>query len=205
MGGLRSSWGGQVSQLTGGGQVQPGGGVRSSRGGQVQLGGVRSVSQLGGVRSSWGGGGSGPAGWGGQSVGGSASCTLLRAVCLLHSCRRTFLSTYSKHKTVLLRERKRHTARHVASPWGYLSWPRGGTYLGQGGYLPWWGKGGTYLGWGYLPWPRGTHPGQGIPPGCGQTNKLKLLPSPHPTDVGGKYLNLYVGTRDKSVAISNMV
>ena len=104
-GGVRSSRGGS-GPARWGGQVQPGG-VRSSWGGQVQLGG----SGLGGVRSSWGGqvqlggsgparGGSGPAGGGGQlqlagggqvQPGGSGSCTLLRAVCLLHSRRRTFL------------------------------------------------------------------------------------------------------------------
>ena len=56
------------------------------------------------------------------------------------------------HKAVLLREHKRHTARHVASPGG------GG---GGGGH--------TYLGWGrvlnlargYLPWLGGTYLGQG--------------------------------------------
>ena len=63
-------------------------------------------------------------------------------------------SEINVNKKVLLRERKRHTAHRVASPW----WG-GGTYLGRGG-------GGTYLGWGdpslargaltlaggYLPW-----------------------------------------------------
>ena len=110
----------------------------------------------------------------------------------------------SQHKKVLLRERKRHTARCVANPW------QGGTYLGQGGgvptlareegYLPWPGGGGTYLGWeegvstlagGGVPTLAGgisTYLGQGEwvptlagvppPPRCGQTNKLKLLPSP---------------------------
>ena len=96
-GGVRSAsggGGGQVSQLTGEGQVQPagggsgqsanggggsgpasGGGVRSSRGGQVsQLTGGGQV-QPGGV----------------SQRGGSASCALLRAVCLLRSRRRTFL------------------------------------------------------------------------------------------------------------------
>ena len=44
------------------------------------------------------------------------------------------------NKKVLLRKRKRHTVRRVASP--------GGTYLGYrggGGHLPW--PGGTHLGW----------------------------------------------------------
>ena len=67
------------------------------------------------------------------------------------------------NKKVLLRERKRHTACRVASPtylgWegggGYLPSLGGGTYLGQGGYLPWPG--------GYLPWPGwGTPPPQGV-------------------------------------------
>ena len=49
-----------------------------------------------------------------------------------------------------MRERKRHTARHVASARHAV--PVGGgvvTYPGEGGYLPWWGYllwwGGTYL------------------------------------------------------------
>ena len=60
-----------------------------------------SVHTWGGVRSSCRGGGSGPAGGGGvrssrrggsgPAGGGSASCALLRAVCLLRSHRRTFL------------------------------------------------------------------------------------------------------------------
>ena len=68
-------------------------------GGQVQLaGGGSGPAGGGGVRSSQGG--SGPAGRGGQvqprgggkvQLGGPASCTLLRAVCLLRSRRRTFL------------------------------------------------------------------------------------------------------------------
>ena len=88
--------GGQVSQPTGGGSGPAGG-----EGCQVQpVGGegVRSVSRWGGFRSSrQGGGGSGPAGGRGGSVsqrgggGGSASCALLRVVCLLRSRRRTFL------------------------------------------------------------------------------------------------------------------
>ena len=85
--GVRSSCqGGGSGPAAGGGQVQLPGGVRSSQGGQVQLpGGVRSSRQGRGVRSSRGGGVS-PA-----SGGGSASCALLRAVCLLRSRRRTFL------------------------------------------------------------------------------------------------------------------
>ena len=56
------------------------GGVRV-KGQSSQEGGVRSKVNLAG----WGGGVSGPAG------GGSGSCALLRAVCLLRSRRRTFL------------------------------------------------------------------------------------------------------------------
>ena len=78
---LMGGGGGQVQPADGGGQVQPaagGGGVRSSRGGG-------QVSQrMGGVRSSQRGGGH-------VQPGGSASCALLRAVCLLRSRRRTFL------------------------------------------------------------------------------------------------------------------
>ena len=99
---------------------------------------------------------------------------------------------YCLNKKVLLRERKRHTARHVESPWGYLFW-LGGTHLCWGGvttlawgevptlageYLPWpgsthLGQGGTYLGWGiptlvrgYLPWPGGNLPWPGSYPPC---------------------------------------
>ena len=87
-GGVRSSWGGGQVQLSGGGgQVQLGGGVRSSCPGgcQVQLPWGGSGPAAGGVRSSCPGGVSQP--------GGSSSCALLRAVCLLHSRRRTFLFT----------------------------------------------------------------------------------------------------------------
>ena len=74
---------GGVSQLMGG--LGPAGGVRSSRGGSGPAGGVQV--QLGrGVRSSRGGGGQVQLGGGGVSqLGGSASCALLRAVCLLRS------------------------------------------------------------------------------------------------------------------------
>ena len=92
--------GGQVSEPTGGGGFQPGGGVRS-------------VSRLGGGLGPAGRGGSGPAGGGGGQVSeptgggavpaggggaGSASCALLRAVCLLRSRRRSFLfqSVYTR-------------------------------------------------------------------------------------------------------------
>ena len=90
-----------------------------------------------------------------------------------------------QNKKVPLCERKRHTARRVASPW-----PGGVTYLGQGGaYLCWGGTylgwGGTYLCWGYLPWPEGylPWPGEGYPPWPGWGNpprceKTKTLPSP---------------------------
>ena len=80
----KSNWGGSGQSPTGG-AISPAGGVRSksNRGGSVQPGGVRSV-QPGGVQSSRGGGQVSPA-------GGSASCALLRAVCLLRSRRRTFL------------------------------------------------------------------------------------------------------------------
>ena len=79
-------------------------------------------------------------------------------------------SKQKDNKKVLLHERKRHTACHIASLGG------GGTYLGV---LPHLGRGGNYLGWGgYLPWPGeyppwpgvhtlagGTHPGHwGYPP-----------------------------------------
>ena len=52
-------------------------------------------------------------------------------------------------------------------------------YLGRGRvrYLGW---GGRYLGWGLV----GTL-GYPLPPQCGQTNKLKLLPPSHPSDAVG--------------------
>ena len=106
------------------------------------------------------------------------------------------------NRKVLLRERKRHTARRVASLGGgggtptwprgylpqlgvptlagvtYLSWGRG-TYLGQGahtlagGYLH---QGGTHLGW------------DGVPPGCEQTDACENSTFPHPSDAGGNNL-----------------
>ena len=61
------------------------------------------------------------------------------------------------NKTVLLRERKRHTARRVASTRSVILGGGGGTYPGGGGTNP--GGGGTYPGGGvptlvggYLPW-----------------------------------------------------
>ena len=81
-GGVRSSWGGQGQR-----SIQPGGSgpargggskVNPARGGQVQLGGSK-VNPAGGGQVQLGG------------KGGSASCALLRAVCLLRSRRRTFL------------------------------------------------------------------------------------------------------------------
>ena len=89
----------------GGGQVQPGREVRvkgQSGGGSgqrsIQLGGskVNPAGEGGQVKgqSSWGGGQVQPGGGQVQLAGGggSASCALLPAVCLLRSRRRTFLS-----------------------------------------------------------------------------------------------------------------
>ena len=57
------------------------------------------------------------------------------------------------NKKVLLCERKRHTARRVASPWGRVTYLGGrGSYLGRGN-PPWLGV--FTLAGGYLPWPRG--------------------------------------------------
>ena len=86
-GGVRSE-----SSRGGGGQVRvpPGGSGQSSQGGgsgQSSRGGGGQVSPARGVGQSSRGGWVSPAGGG----GGSASCTLLRAVCLLRSRRRTFL------------------------------------------------------------------------------------------------------------------
>ena len=79
-----SRWvGGFQVQLAGGGQSGPAGG------GSGPAGGGGSGPGSGGVRSRWRGGQVQPGG--GQSAGGSASCALLRAVCLLRSRRRTFL------------------------------------------------------------------------------------------------------------------
>ena len=86
------------------------------------------------------------------------------------------------NKTVLLRERKRHTGHRVASPLGggYLPWPGGGNYLSRGGtYL---GQGVPTLAWGgYVPLPGGG----GTPP----------WPGGVPTLVGGTYLGggIYLG------------
>ena len=98
-----------VCSHLGGGQVQlpeggsgPAAGGRSgpaAKGGQVQL--------LGGVRSSCRGGGSGPA-----AGGGSASCALLRAVCLLRSRRRTFLFHFAFSLW------RRHICTHPGGPSG---------------------------------------------------------------------------------------
>ena len=68
--------------LGGGGSADRGGSGPATGGGG---GGVRSSHRRGGGSGPAGGGVSGPAG------GGSASCALLRAVCLLRSRRRTFL------------------------------------------------------------------------------------------------------------------
>ena len=79
----------------------------------------------------------------------------------------------------------------------YLGQGRG-TYLGQGGYLPW-PRWGTYLGWRYLPWlggvptlTRGTYIGQvgvptlgRVPPRCEQTEACENSTFPHPLDAGG--------------------
>ena len=89
--------------------------------------------------------------------------------------------------------------------------PRGGTWVTPlGGYLgnpPWVPPGGVpgtppgYPPWGYLGTPPGYPPGGGVPgtppgypprggtgypPRCGQTNKVKLLPSRRTTYAGGK-------------------
>ena len=56
------------------------------------------------------------------------------------------------NKKVLLRERKRHTARRVASTCYAVP---------VGGYLLWWG--GAYPGGGYLPWVGGIYSGWGVP------------------------------------------
>ena len=62
---------------------------------------------------------------------------------------------YLNNKKVLLRERKRHTDRRVAST-RYAVLVGGGTYLG--GWVPTLGGGGgTYPRWG------GTYPGWGVP------------------------------------------
>ena len=91
-------------------------------------------------------------------------------------CKEYGLHIYN-NKKVLLRERKRHTARRVASPLGGTPPYPGDTYLGQG-YPPW--LGGTYLGQGVptLVWDTNLRWDGVLPPRCGQTNKLKLLPSP---------------------------
>ena len=85
-----------LSTLGGGGSGQsPARGIRVQRGGSGQSpGGGGQVSPAGGGVSPAGGGSVQPAG-GVSQWGGSASCALLRAVCLLRSRRRTFLFSFS--------------------------------------------------------------------------------------------------------------
>ena len=116
------------------------------------------------------------------------SKTFIRHLMMVLAWSSPVIPLSKSNKKVLLRERKRHTARHVASAChavlvggvtypggGYLPWWRG-TYPGGGGYLPWW-RGGTYPGGGgvptlveggtypggYLPWWRGYLPWWGVP------------------------------------------
>ena len=74
--------------------------------------------------------------------------------------------SYSKYennfnKTVLLRKRKRHTARCVASTRSVILGGGVGVPTLVGGYLLWWG--GTYSGGGYLLWWGVPTPGGGVP------------------------------------------
>ena len=94
------------------------------------------------------------------------------------------------NKKVLLRECKRHTACHVDLPWpgryptltkGYLPWL---------GYLPWpagthFGQGGTYLGW------RGTYLGWGVPTLVGG---IPTLAGGYLPWLGGTYLGWGIRT-----------
>ena len=93
----QSPTGGGSGQSNRGGQSRGGGDFRSKSnpGGQVKVqrvGGEGQVSPArGGDQSSWGGVSPGGGGGGSDQLGGSASCALLQAVCLLRSRRRTFL------------------------------------------------------------------------------------------------------------------
>ena len=70
-------------------------------------------------------------------------------------------------KKVLLHECKRHTTRHVASPWGVPT-------LARGDYLPWLGGGlPTLAGGGYPPWP-----GWGTLRGVNRQMPVKTVSSP---------------------------
>ena len=121
------------------------------------------------------------------------------------------------NKKVLLRERKRHTARHVLG--GYLPWPGGGVPHLARGYLPWPGGYPTLAGgyptlgryppWpgGYLSWMRGvptlaggypalargvpTLARMGYPTGCEQTDAYENSTFRHPSDVGGNHKLLH--------------
>ena len=129
--------------------------------------------------------------------------------------------TLSHNKKVLLRERKRHTARRVAStPYVVLTWvpPCQGTP--PAGYPPILTWSGGYLTWvppgrvpphqgippggpGRVPPPPGGCPmafwemlqsimGYGYPPPCGQTNKVKVLPSRCTTYAGANDRMLHI-------------
>ena len=100
------------------------------------------------------------------------------------------------NKTVLLRERKRHTARRVAStPATVLSWgvevhhlglgyptPQEGTWEQSLGYPPQKGHGtrGSIMEW------RWGNPPPPPPPGVNRQTPVKTLPSRRTTNAGGK-------------------
>ena len=104
------------------------------------------------------------------------------------------------NKKVLVRERKRHTARRVASPWprrgGYLPWDNPHPDLARevptlaGGYLPW-GNPPSRPGQGVPTLARGTYCGQPLPSPQGRYPRVwtdkhtETITFPHPTDAGG--------------------
>ena len=99
---------------------------------------------------------------------------------------RVYFDICTSRKKVLLRERKRHTARRVSSTpsaalSGYLPRPEVPTLTG--GYQPW--LGGTYPGWGYPISGHGAIPSWvphlvlvRYPPGVNRQMPVKTVPSP---------------------------
>ena len=88
------------------------------------------------------------------------------------NCQSLVVQNVEGNKTVLLRERKRHTARRVARTGWYLAWLGGGYPLLP--ILTW--PGGTYLDWGWEGVPP-SWPGWGVPTLAREVPTLGVPPS----------------------------